>query len=146
MCHIIPVGQNLGEFIHVKNVNSIHIGPKNVVSWKKGIRRKRDTQNLDFKEENCRRFYSWGLQRTVVKKSLFNSVLPRLLFFFFIKRLLSPGVLHLALLSLVCCWYFHISRIADWLSMKWVGVSCDLCWTCLETCLKLPKSRYLISL
>ena len=44
---------------------------------------KRNTQNSNFKEENCSRFYSWELQRTVVKKRLFNSVLPRLLFFNF---------------------------------------------------------------
>ena len=29
---------------------------------------KRNTQNLNFKEENSCRFYSWGLQRAVVKK------------------------------------------------------------------------------
>ena len=108
---------------------------------------KRNTQNSNFKEENSSRFYSWGLQRTVVKKCLFNSVLPRLLFFFVaIKHLLSLRALQLAyverftllLLAMtaaslsLACWYFHISRIADWLGITWVRAS----WTCLETCLE----------
>ena len=38
---------------------------------------KRNTQNLNLKEENCSRFYSCGL----LLKSSFNSVLPRPLFF-----------------------------------------------------------------
>ena len=42
---------------------------------------KRNPQNSNFKEENCNRFYSWRLHGIVVKKSLFKSVLPRLLFF-----------------------------------------------------------------
>ena len=106
---------------------------------------KRNTQNSNFKEENRSRFYYWRLQRTVVKKSLFNSVLPRLLYFFFfvaIKHLLSLRALQLAyverftllffamtaaLLSLAC-WYFHISRIADRVVMTWVGTS----WTAVE--------------
>ena len=29
---------------------------------------KRNTQNSNFKEENSSRFYSWGLQRAVVRK------------------------------------------------------------------------------
>ena len=29
---------------------------------------KRNTQNLNLKEENSSRFYFWGLKRTVVKK------------------------------------------------------------------------------
>ena len=45
---------------------------------------------------------------------------------------------------MMACWYFHISRIADRLGMTGRGVI-DLCWTCLETCLELPKSHYLIS-
>ena len=50
------------------------IGPKNVVSKrnefakKKKKKKKKTTQNLNFKEENSCRFYSWRLQRTVVKK------------------------------------------------------------------------------
>ena len=50
-----------------------------------------------------------------------------------------------ALLSLAC-WYFHISRIADRLGydMGWGVV--HLCWTCLETCLELPKTRLLFFL
>ena len=53
---------------------------------------KRNTQNLTFKEENSCCFYSWGLQRTVVKKkkSLFNSVLPHLLFFCHYQTPLFP--------------------------------------------------------
>ena len=51
---------------------------------------KRNTQNLTLKEENSSRFYSWELQRTVVKKSLFNSVLPRVIFFFFCRYQTSP--------------------------------------------------------
>ena len=50
-----------------------------------------------------------------------------------------------ALLSLAC-WYFHISRIADRLGYDMGRGVVHLCWTCLETCLELPKSRYLISL
>ena len=45
--------------------------------------KKKKHPNLNFKEENSSRFYSWGLQCTVVLKSLFDSVLPCLLFFFF---------------------------------------------------------------
>ena len=56
------------------------IGPKYVVS-KEMSSQKRNTQNLILKEENSSRFYSWGLQWTVVKKSLFNCFLPRLLSF-----------------------------------------------------------------
>ena len=45
---------------------------------------KRNTQNLNFKEENNSRFYSWGLQRTVVKKFVqWNS--PSLSLFFFCR-------------------------------------------------------------
>ena len=126
---------------------------------------KRNTQNLNFKKGNCSRFYSRGQQRTVVKKSLFNSVLPHLLFFFFFLSLSNASfpsarapagvrrkrftILFLAmtaaLLSLAC-WYFHISRIADRLGYDMGRGVVNLCWTCLETCLELPKSRYLIYL
>ena len=120
---------------------------------------KRNTQNLHLKEENSSRFYSWGLQRNVVIKDY--SIAFFLAFSFFsvaIKRLLSLRALQLAyverftllflamtaaLLSLAC-WYFHISRIADRLGYD-MGRSVVLhCWTCLETCLELQKSRYLI--
>ena len=124
---------------------------------------KRNTKNLTLKEENSSRFYSWGLQRTVVKKK--NCSIAFFLafsFFFFvaIKRLLSLRAFQLAyvgrftrlflvmtaaLLSLAC-WYFHISRIADRLGYDIGRGVVDLCWTCLETCLQLPKSRYLVSL
>ena len=73
---------------------------------------------------------------------MFNSVLPRFLFFVAIKRLLSLRALQLAyverftLLFLamtaaslsLACWYFHISRIANRLGMTWVGAS----WTSAE--------------
>ena len=42
---------------------------------------KRNTQNLNFKEENSSRFIFWNYSGLLLK-SLFNSVLPRLLFFF----------------------------------------------------------------
>ena len=44
-----------------------------------------------------------------------------------------------ALLSLAC-WYFPISRIADRLGYDMGRGVMHLCWTCLETCLELPKS------
>ena len=50
-----------------------------------------------------------------------------------------------ALLSLAC-WCFHISRIADRLGYDTGRGVVHLCWTCLKTCLELPKSRYLVSL
>ena len=50
-----------------------------------------------------------------------------------------------ALLSLAC-WYFHISRITDRLGYYMGRGVVHLCWTCLETCLELPKSCYLVSL
>ena len=122
---------------------------------------KRNTQNLTLNEENSCRFYSWGLQRTVVKKSLFNSVLPQLLFFFVAtERLLSLRALQLAYVEKV-----HPPLLGDdwgvvifgllilsYQSNCWQagydmgrGVK-DLCWTCLETCLWLPKSWYFVSL
>ena len=76
---------------------------------------------------------------------MFNSVLPRLLFFFFfvaIKCLLSLRALQLALLTLAC-WYQSNCWQAGYDMGRGVV---DLFWTCLETCLELPKSRYLVSL
>ena len=104
---------------------------------------KRNTQNSNFKEENRSRFYSWGLQWTVVKKVC--SIAFFLIFSFFCRFffcLLSLRALQLAyverftLLFLamtaaslsLACWYFHISRIADRLGMTWVGAS----WTSVE--------------
>ena len=128
---------------------------------------KRNTQNLNFKEENSVRFYSWGLQQTVVKKSLFNSVLSHHLFFFFFffffcryqtspfplrtsasvrRKVYSPllgddgGVVVVGLLILSYqsnCWQAEYD-------MGW-GIM-DFCWTCLEKFLELPISRYLFSL
>ena len=88
---------------------------------------------MNFKEENSNRFHSRGLQRTVVKKVCFIAVF------------LPPhfgddgGVVIVGLLILSYqsnCW-----QAGD--DMGW-GVM-DHCWTCLEICLELSKSRYLIS-
>ena len=124
------------------------IGP-NTLCLKEMSSQKRNTQNLTLKEENSSRFYSWGLQRTVVKKSFFNSVLPRPLSFF-CRYQTSPfplrtsasvkekvhtpllgddsGVVIVGLLIFsyqLNCWQagYEMGR----------GVE-DLCWTCLETC------------
>ena len=45
------------------------------------------------------------------------------------------------------CWYLsHQSACYDRLGRTWVRASCTSVETCLETCLELPKSRYLIFL
>ena len=94
---------------------------------------KRKTQNLNFKEENSSRFYCWGLQRTVVKKSLFNSVLPRS----------SSWRLRRRCYRWLVDIFISVELLTGWV---WLGRGVmDLCWTCLEICLELPKSRYLIS-
>ena len=50
---------------------------QNTLCLKERSSQKRNTQNSNFKEENSSRFYSWGLQRAVVKKKrLFDSILP----------------------------------------------------------------------
>ena len=51
-----------------------------------------------------------------------------------------------ALLSLACWYLSHQSANYDRLGMTWVGASCTYVVICLETCLELPISRYLISL
>ena len=50
-----------------------------------------------------------------------------------------------ALLSLAC-WYFSYQSNC-WQAGNDMGQGVmDLCWACLETCLELPKCRYLVSL
>ena len=94
---------------------------------------KRNTQNSKFKEENSSRFYSWGLQQAVVKKSLFDSVFPP-------SSSWGDGSVVIAVLLILLCQSYC------WQAGRGMGQGVlDLCWTCLETCLVLPKSRYLIS-
>ena len=53
----------------------------------------------------------------------------------------------MAVLLLLACWYLsHQSACYDRLGYNTGWGVVHLCWTCLETCLELPKSRYLISL
>ena len=88
---------------------------------------KSNTQNLNFKEENTSRFYSWGLERVVVLKVCSIE--------FFLPPLLGDDgdvvVVGLLILSYQShCW------------QAWYGMGqgvIDLCRTCLETCLELPK-------
>ena len=113
---------------------------------------KRNTQNSNFKEENSCRFYSWGLQRTVVKKVCSIAFFLAFSFFFCrnqtspfplrtsasVRRKVHPpllgddgGVVIVGLLILSYpsnCWQAGYDVV-------------DLSWTCLETCLELPKSR-----
>ena len=95
---------------------------------------KRKTQNLDFKEENSSRFYSWGLERTVVlKKVCFIA--------FFLPPLLGDdgGGVIVGLL-------IHSYQSNYWQAGYDMGRGVmELYWTCLETCLEQPKPRYLIS-
>ena len=118
---------------------------------------KRNTQNLTLKEENSSRFYSWGITADCSKESLFTSVLPRLLFFVAIKRLFSLRALQLEFVKkvhppllgddggVVIVGLLILSYQANcWLARYNMGRGVvDLCWTCLKTCLELPKSRYL---
>ena len=69
----------------------------------------------------------------VVKKSLFDSVLPP-------SSSRGNGSVVIAGLLILSCQSYCWQTGYD---MGW-GVL-DLCWTCLETCLELPKSCYLIS-
>ena len=88
---------------------------------------KKNPQNSKFKEENSSRFYSWGLEQDVVKKVCSIA--------FFLPPLLGgdSGVVIAGLLILLYqsyCWqpgYGKGRRVMD------------LCWTCLETYLELPK-------
>ena len=50
------------------------------------------------------------------------------------------------LLSSACWYLWHQSACYDRLGYDMGGGVVHLCWTCLETCLELPKSRYLIFL
>ena len=119
---------------------------------------KRNTQNLNLKEENSSRFIL-GEYNGLLLKSLFNSVLPRLLFFcryqtssFFIT--LSLGALqlayvekvHLPLLGddsgvvIVGLLVFIISVGLLWQVGLWHG-SCGvrLCWNLFENLSWTPK-------
>ena len=101
---------------------------------KERISQKRNTQNLNFKEENSSRFYSWKLQRIVVKKKFAQKRSSSLLFLA-MTAALFVGLLILSYQS--NCWQAGYSMGRDVMVF---------CWTCLETCLELPKSRYLVSL
>ena len=128
---------------------------------------KRNARNLNLKEENSSHFI-FGNYSGLLKSS-FNSVLPRLLFFF----LSLSNVFFLyhsfptCTLASVCrkgspsffWWWrqhfyrrpvdvYHISRIAmtGWALYDIRCAACASVETCSKTCLKLPKSRYLIFL
>ena len=93
---------------------------------------KRNTQNSNFKE-NSSHFYSWGLQQAVVRKVCSIA--------FYLPPLLGDdaGVIIACLLILSYQSYY-------WQAGYGIGRGIiDFCWTCLETCLELPKSHYLIS-
>ena len=128
---------------------------------------KRNTRNLNLKEENNSRFIFWNYCGLLLKSS-FNGVLLRLLFFFLslsnifflyhsfppcalasVRRKGSPSA------SWRWCRRFYyrpvgvylISRIAmtGWAMTCVVRrAACASVETCLKTCLELPKSRYLI--
>ena len=49
---------------------------QNTLCLKERSSQKRITQNLNFKEENSSRFYSWGLQQSVVKKVCSKAFFP----------------------------------------------------------------------
>ena len=112
---------------------------------------KRNTRNLNLKEENSCRFI-FGNHSGLLLKSSFNSVLPRLLFFFVaIKRLLSFPPRTLASVRrkgspssswrwrrLFYRWpvdVYHISRIAmtGWALYDMRRAACASVETCLET-------------
>ena len=119
-----------------------------------------ESSTLHLKEENSSRFYSWWLQQTAVKKVCSIAFFLVFSFFVAIKRLVFLRPLQLAYVEkvhppllgddggvdIVGLLYFHISQIADWLGYDMSRGVMHLCWTCLETCLELPKSRDLISL
>ena len=105
---------------------------------------KRNTQNLTLKEENILLFLE--ITADCSKKKVYSITFFLAFSFFVAIKRLPPllgndgGVVIVRLLILSYqsnCWQagYDMDR----------GVV-DLCWTCLETCLELPKSRYLISL
>ena len=134
---------------------------KKTLCLKERNSQKRNTQNLNFKEENCSRFYSCGLERTVVKKMFvqLRSSSPSLLFCRYETSPFPPrtsaSVRRKGSPSSSWRWRrrcyrwsvdtYHISSLAmtGWGMGRGVV---HLCWTCLETCLELLKSRYLVSL
>ena len=83
------------------------IGPKYVVAKRKEFAKKRNTQNLNFMEENYSHFYSWGLQRSVIKKGSFSGVLPCLLcsITFFLLPLLGDDTFMSVELLTGCVWH-----------------------------------------
>ena len=97
--------------------------------WKKGVRRKEKLKTWILRKKIVIAF----IQHAVVKKVCFRA--------FFLHPLLGDGgvvIVGLLILSYQSnCWQagYDMGR----------GVM-DLCWTHLETCLELPKSRYLVSL
>ena len=75
----------------------------------------------------------WGLQWVVVQKSLFHSILP-------------PSSSWGDSSVFIAGWLILSYQSYCWQAGYGMGRSViDLCWTCLETCLELSKSRYLIS-
>ena len=130
---------------------------------------KRNPRNLNLKEENCSRFIFGNYSRLLLKSS-FNSVLTRLLFFFFFWSL--PNVFFLYHSFLPCTlasvrrkcspFVFLATASAFLLSASWCLSHQSACYdrlgydmrraasasveTCLKTCLELPKSRFLIFL
>ena len=129
---------------------------------------KRNTQNLNLKEENSS--FIFGNYSGMLVKSLFNSVHPCLLFFFFLLLsnvfFLYPSLPPCTLAS-ICRkgspssswqWWrhfyhrpvdvYHISQIArtGWALYDMHHVVCASVETCLKTCLELLKSHYLIFL
>ena len=83
-----------------------------MLSERKEFRRKENTQNSKFKEENSSCFYSWGLQRAVVKK------VCSIAFFFLLLLGGDSGVVIAGLLIL-----FISVVLFDRLGMVWVGMS-----------------------
>ena len=129
---------------------------------------KRNTRNLNLKEENSSRFIFGNYSRLLVKSS-FNSVLPRLLFLsfflslsnvFFLCHSLPPCTLASVRSkgSPSSSWQwrrrfyrrpvdvYHISRIAmtGWALYDMRRAACASAETYLKTYLELLKSRYLI--
>ena len=123
---------------------------------------KRNTRNLNLKEENSSRFI-FGNHSGLLLKSSFNNVLPCLLFFlslsnvFFLYYSFPPRTLaSVRRKGSPSSWrrrfyrqpvdVYHIIRIAmtGWALYDMRRAACASVETCLKTCLELPKSRYLI--
>ena len=150
-----------------KYFSSCSIGPKklNRSVWQKEMNsQKRNTRNLNLKEENSSRFI-FGNYSGQLLKSSFNSVLPRLSFVT-VKRLLYHSFPPCTLASVRrkgspssswrWRWRFN-HRPVDVYHMSWIAMTGWALYdmhsaarssveSCLKTCLELLQSRYLIFL